>query len=230
MIERGDAAFDKDFLATFTQAHPEVFSEFRAAERTHEHSIPIEELLSQDVASICQYLENKLTSIPAGIDFATKYHRTVVSILDFVFYPHLTKPSVEQKIHEGRKCVDVTFDNGAISGFFAALSNQAQIPCRYIFAECKNYGRDVGNPDVDQLSGRFSFNTGRFGLLLCRNVHDMDLLLARCRDTMEAGRGIIIPLIDDDLILGLRQRAEGEEYPLQDRLEHIHRRIALTGC
>jgi hypothetical protein len=229
LIERGGAAFDKDFLATFTQAHPEVFREFRAAERTREYSIPIEELIAENVGDICQYLEDKLVSTPSGPDSATKYHRLVVSILDFLLYPHLTKPTVEQKIHGGRKRIDVTFDNGATHGFFAALSNQAQIPCRYIFAECKNYGRDVGNPDIDQLSGRFSVNTGRFGLLLCRNIEDMDLLLARCRDTMQDGRGMVIPLVDEDLIVGLRERAGGLEYPLQKRLEEVQRRISLTG-
>jgi hypothetical protein len=229
LIERGGAAFDKDFLATFTQAHPEVFADFRAAERTRENSIPIEDLVSQDIDSICSHLESKLTEVPTGPDFATRYHRVVVSILDFILYPHLSKPSVEQRIHDGRKRIDVTFDNGATRGFFSALSNQAQIPCRYVFAECKNYGSDVGNPEVDQLSGRFSFNTGRFGLLLCRSVEDMDLLLRRCRDTLHDGRGLVIPLVDDDLIHGLRQRATREEYPLQDRLERAHRRIALEG-
>jgi hypothetical protein len=57
----------------------------------------------------------------------------------------------------------------------------------------------------------------------------MDLLLERCRDTMSAGRGLIIPLVDDDLISGLKQRAAGEEYPLEASLELAQRRIALTG-
>jgi hypothetical protein len=228
LIERGGAAFDKDYLATFTQAHPEVFAEFRMSERVREESIPIEELIRQDVQSICQHLEQKLSATPIGPENAAKYHRIVVGILDFLFYPHLTKPSVEQKIHEGRKRIDVTFDNGAVVGFFAALSNQAQIPSRFVFVECKNYGRDVGNPEVDQLSGRFSFNTGRFGLLLCRDITEMDLLLNRCRDTMHAGRGLIIPLVDEDLIQGLRQRADGHEFPLETRLDDLYRRIALT--
>lgn len=229
LIEKDGAQFDKDYLATFTKAHPDVFSDFRSAERTREQSIPIDKLISEDIETICQHLKNKLENVPIGADSATAYHRVVVSILDFLFYPHLTKPSVEQKIHGGRKRIDVTFDNGAIGGFFAALSNQAQIPCRYVFAECKNYGRDVGNPEIDQLSGRFSVNTGRFGLLLCRNVEDMALLHKRCRDTMHDGRGLIIPLVDEDLIQSLSERAEGKDYPLESKLDHTYRQIALTG-
>jgi len=57
----------------------------------------------------------------------------------------------------------------------------------------------------------------------------MDLLLKRCRDTMSDGRGLIIPLVDEDLIQGLRRRADGQEYPLETRLDDLYRRIALTG-
>lgn len=230
LIERGGAAFDKDYLSSFTQAHPQVFQDFRRAERTRESSIPIENLITQDVQTICQYLEGKLLEIPPGTDEATRYHRVVVSILDFLFYPRLTKPVAEQRIHEGRKRIDVTFDNGATGGFFSALANQSRIPCRYVFGECKNYGRDVGNPEVDQLSGRFSINSGQFGLLLCRSVENMGLLLARCRDTLTDGRGLIIPLVDDDLVEGLHERGAGLEFPLEVRLDTLQRRLALTGA
>ncbi len=228
LIEKGGAAFDKDFLATFTLAHPEVFTEFRKASRTREQSLPIEQLIVEDVQTVCRYLEEKLMATDSGTADATAYHRLVVSILDFLFYPHLTKPKIEREIHEGRKRIDITFDNGAADGFFAALSNQAQIPCHFVFAECKNYARDVANPEVDQLAGRFAWNRGRFGLLVCRSVEDMNLLLARCRDTLRDDRGLIIPLVDDDLILGLRRRAEGDEHPLDSRLWEIYRSITLA--
>ncbi len=229
LIEKGGAAFDKDFLATFTLAHPDVFAKFRSAEKTREVSIPIEELFPKEVSEVCNHLIAKLGNVGVGPSFATAYHRIVVSILDFLFYPYLTKPSVEQVIHQGRKRIDITFDNGATNGFFSALSNQAQIPSRFVFVECKNYGRDVGNPEIDQLSSRFSVNRGKFGLLLCRSVDNMDLLLSRCRDTMGDDRGLIIPLVDEDLIFGLEQRAQEMQHPLDFRLEDAHRRIALTG-
>lgn len=67
-------------------------------------------------------------------------------------------------------------------------------------------------------------------MLLCRSVDNMDLLLARCRDTLLDGRGLIIPLIDSDLIAGLRERVAGLEFPLETRLEEIHRQLAVTGA
>ena len=229
IVERDGAEFDKDFLATFTQAHPQVFTDFKAAQRTKEENVSIQDLASEQIENICRHLEEKLKATPVGTNSASLYHRIVVSILDFLFYPRLTKPRVEQQIHGGRKRIDVTFDNGATSGFFFSLSHQAQIACRYIFVECKNYGRDVANPEVDQLSGRFSVNTGRFGLLLCRAVADSGLLVARCRDTVLDGRGLIVPLMDEDLVVALQQRARGLEHPLESRIDDLFRSIVLKG-
>jgi len=228
LVERGGAAFDKDYLATFTLAHPEVFADFREAARTKETSIPIEAFLAEDVQSICQHLEQKLIATATGSDGATTYHRLVVGILDFLLYPQLTKPVIEQEIHEGRKRIDVIFDNGATEGFFATVANQARIPCPWVFVECKNYADDVRNPEIDQLSGRFSMNRGQLGLLLCRKVKDMGLLQERCRDTFRDGRGLIVPLVDDDLIAGLKARAEGVELPLDARFNEIYRSIGLN--
>jgi len=227
LIEDGGAALEKDYLATFTQAHPEVFRDFRRSEATRESSVPLQDLVSRDIETICQYLEDKLNSIEPGNNGATRYHRVVTSILDFLFYPRLSKPTVELEIDEGRKRIDIAFDNGAVGGFFAALANQAQIPCRFIFAECKNYGRDVANPEVDQLAGRFSVNRGRFGLLVCRSVENRERLLARCRDTLVAGRGLILPLVDEDLINALRRRARGTNDPLEETLTELHRHLAM---
>jgi hypothetical protein len=60
-------------------------------------------------------------------------------------------------------------------------------------------------------------------------ARDMDLLLARCRDTLKDGRGLVIPLVDDDLVQGLRERGTGLDSPLEDRLDLLQRRLALTG-
>ena len=229
IIEAGDAPPDKDFLATFTKAHPDVFKDFRESERTKESSISMETFVRKNIMEICDYLAEKLTSTMFGTEFATQYHRIVVSILDFIFYPSLTKPKPEFRTHNGRKRIDITFDNGATSGFFAALSNQAQLPSRFIYAECKNYGADVGNPEIDQLSGRFSVNSGRVGLLLCRQLTNPDLLLQRCRDTLTDGRGLVLPLTDTDLLLGLMERAAGTGGPLENRLAELHRSIAMEG-
>jgi len=94
--------------------------------------------------------------------------------------------------------------------------------------ECKNYSRDVANPELDQMAGRFGPNRGQFGLVLCRSIQDHDLFLTRCRDTFRDNRGLIIPITDDDLIAGLQKRVEGRDAPLDERLTDLYRSIALS--
>ena len=65
--------------------------------------------------------------------------------------------------------------------------------------ECKNYKEDIGNPEVDQLAGRFSVNRGKFGMLLFRDINDEKLLMNRCKDLCTDKSEIIIPLMDRDL-------------------------------
>jgi hypothetical protein len=64
--------------------------------------------------------------------------------------------------------------------------------------ECKNYGSEIGNPELDQLAGRFG-QRGRLGLLLYRGFGNKDLVFSRCRDTAMDQRGYILALDDDDL-------------------------------
>jgi hypothetical protein len=227
LVERANAGFSKEFLTTFTNAHPEVFRNFQQAPRTKSKSLPINDFSDFDVDAVTEYLSNKLQSIPFGRDNATAFHRTVVSILDFALYPRLTNPIIEREIHEGRKRIDLTFDNGAPEGFFLRLPNQARLPCPFIFVECKNYGREIGNPEIDQLGGRFSFNRGKVGLLVCRSLENPGTLIERCRDTYRDDRGLILPLVDDDLLAALQERAADVEFPLEQRLQQLYAEIAL---
>ena len=149
---------------------------------------------------MCQSLIADLQGLQAGTDNATQFHRLVTGILEIIFYPNLIYPTLEQGIHDGRKRIDLTFDNAACDGIFYRLSQNMGLPCQYIMVECKNYSSDIRNPELDQLSGRFSPNRGQVGFIVCRTIDNFDLFLNRCRDTYRDNRGLIIPLIDDDLI------------------------------
>ncbi|MGW1589275.1 hypothetical protein [Streptomyces sp. NPDC002386] len=136
--------------------------------------------------------------VPAGKADATRYHNAVESLLSAIFYPSLSMSEKELEIHDGRKRIDIGYINTARDGFFRYLVRQ-RIQSRYVFVECKNYGSDVTNPELDQLSSRFSTLRGEFGILACRSFQDKDLFLRRCRDTASDGRGYVVALDDDDL-------------------------------
>lgn len=188
----------KDFLRRFTLQHPEVLEQFK--DETDINSLTNIDIVDIDIRQITLDLIVRLQSIPSGNDSASDFHNIIIGILELVFYPHLINPIKEREIHEGRKRIDITFDNAAKNGILYRLSENYRIPCPFIFIECKNYSRDIVNPELDQIGGRFSVNRGQVGFIICRQIDDFQLFINRCRDTYRDGRGLIIPLVDNDII------------------------------
>jgi hypothetical protein len=80
------------------------------------------------------------------------------------------------------------------------------VPAGYIVVECKNYREDIGNPELDQLAGRFSPNRGKMGLLLYRRAVDRDKCIQLCKDAFHDDRGWVLPLDDTDLGVLVEER------------------------
>jgi len=190
--------YSKEFLREFTQRNPQILINFK--NQTTTLSLSDSEFEEIDLQEIISYLIKELGRITTGNDKATKYHHLILGILEIIFYPDLIYPSLEREIHQGRKRIDITFDNAAFKGIFWRLSNNMKIPCQYIMVECKNYSTDPKNPELDQLSGRFSPNRGMVGFLLCRRINNINLFIDRCKDTYKDRRGLIIPFDDSDVI------------------------------
>jgi hypothetical protein len=225
-IEAHEAPLEKDFLARFAEQHREVLDMFRSTPRKRLKSVTNENLdPTSTLEDVVARLIDVLTTIHAGNAEATTYHRVAAAILEIVFYPKLICPHIEREINEGRKRIDLTFDNANEPGFFDNVAVRHNIPCPYILVECKNYGREVGNPEIDQLLGRFHPNRGRFGLLTCRTIQDKDTLIARCRDAHHAQQGLVLPLEDADLVAMLEdvraRTADPGERLLSDRLRDV---------
>ena len=114
-----------------------------------------------------------------------------------LFYPVLVDPDTQTPIHDGLKRVDITFTNYALGGFFEWLARH--YPCPYVFIECKNFGSEIGNPEIDQIAMRLADKRGQFGIVVCRKVEDRAKMLKRCQAVAKDGHGFIIVLDDEDL-------------------------------
>ena len=61
---------------------------------------------------------------------------------------------------------------------------------------------------------------------MCRSLENPGTLIERCRDTYRDDRGLILPLVDTDLLAALQERAADVEFPLEQRLQQLYAEIA----
>jgi hypothetical protein len=158
-------------------------------------------------------LIKQLKALPTGKDHAATYENLIEKILSALFYPSLCKPIKQHNIHEGRKRIDITYTNEARRGFFHWLA--LHYPSAFVFVECKNYGKEIGNPELDQLAGRFSPSRGQVGILICRSVDDDNRVTQGCIDTAKDHRGFIMVLTDSDieaLVSEIETANHGDEF------------------
>ncbi|HBU69693.1 MAG TPA: hypothetical protein DEE98_04855 [Elusimicrobia bacterium] len=227
IMER-DSPYSKEFVISFTQKHPEIFRNFKKNPtiklKPHKTLYTSEPKLVE----IIDHLVKELKNIPSGPENATKYHRAITGILELIFHPQLTSPQIEKEINDGRKRIDITFDNAATFGFFHYLPTTHGITSIFILVECKNYSRDINNPELDQMAGRFSPNRGKFGFVVCRKIDNLKLFIQGCNDTYKENRGVIIPLVDDDLINILENIKNGVAGFAENLIKDRFREIAIN--
>jgi hypothetical protein len=166
------------------------------------------ERIQQDPQSIdFSKLTAELEGLAPGNDTANRYHDFIIGALEAIFSSQLRKPAKEEKIFDGRKRIDIVFNNRADVGFFRDLHVLHRVHCPYVFFECKNYSVDLKNPEFDQLTGRFSDKRGMFGILVCRANEDLDNIIKRCKDVVNSNRGYVLVLDDADIKAMLRLRS-----------------------
>jgi hypothetical protein len=163
-----------------------------------------------DEREYARLLAKALQEIPPGNKDASNYHNHSLAICTFLFYPHLITPVKEAELHEGRKRLDIRFSNSAETGFFHKMIVGNQTRAMSVPVECKNYQKQIANPELDQLSGRFGHQRGFFGILLCRSMDERKAIIKRCRDTASDQRGYMLVLEDVDLVTMLKYVAEGQ--------------------
>lgn len=221
--------FSKDFLARFSQANPQVL---RTYKQIHEKLDSAKGTLTNgeldenfDEALLARALIARLQKIPPGTKDESVYHSFIVGCLEFIFWPNLIYPRKEDRIHDGRKRIDITYTNAARDGFFERVHTAHKIASNLVMVECKNYSKDPKNPEIDQLAGRFSPNRGKLGMLTYRTVSDYDLLLARCRDTAIEDKGFMLPLGDQQIVELLTFVVERKRSRIDGFLEGLLHRL-----
>lgn len=154
-------------------------------------------------------LIKRLKGIEFGKKDAGQYHKIVLEIFNFLFDNILENPKKEKRIHNGRKKADIAYVNSANEGFFYNLSQRHKIFCPYIIIECKNYNQDPANPVYDQMSGRFSDNIGKFGIITCRKIMDKKKALEALKAIVSFKKEYVLILDDDDIINLINAKIEG---------------------
>jgi hypothetical protein len=135
--------------------------------------------------------------IPTGIEAATTYERAVDRLFSAMFSSVLLFPKPQQPQNTGQKRLDMLWTNAAQSGFFWWVKDQCN--ASYVIGEYKNYGAEIGNPEFDQLAGRFGPSKGQLGVLICRKIKDRHAAIHRAREIRADKHGFIIAMDDDDL-------------------------------
>lgn len=149
-------SLSKSFLTTFTEDHPDVLAHYRTMLGVP-RSITDEELIETfDEAIFARVLADELDRISPGNEQAARFHDFMKGVLEFLFYPDLIYPEKEFEIHDGRKRIDLVFTNNASGNFFYRRLIDARSSSVKLMFECKNYAKEIANPELDQIAGRFS--------------------------------------------------------------------------
>ncbi len=211
----------KEFLYNFSRQHPEVLQDYRAALAQAEIRGTASDVDGPDDTLVAEALRQALQTIPVGDAGANQYHELMIGAGEFIFFPNLLHPKKEPRIHQGRKRIDILFENGAVKGLFHRLHTIRHLPCAYVPFECKNYSTDVANPELDQLAGRFSVQRGKLGFLCCRSFENRTRFIESCRDTLRDDRGLIIPLDDNTVLRLLTCIRDGQREQIDDILSEL---------
>ena len=200
-----------DLLYKFSKAHPQVLQKYKSELRRTANRKTSPVLVTKRKVLTGQERIDIIANIKPGNADATNFHKIIYDSLIHIFGKRLSNPNSEVKINDGRKRIDIVFSNSDNHGFFHDLNSLHHIKCPKIFVECKNYGHEIGNPEVDQLQGRFSNHRGNFGILVCRSIKNRKDLLLRCRDVLHGRQGYVIALDDEDIDRLINFKEKGEE-------------------
>lgn len=189
------------------------------ADRELEQIVPDPPELS--VGSLCIEALNRLKAVRSNDH---RFHRLVAFIFRRLFFPELRNQKIEEEVGTGR--ADIVMSNRAEKGFFKTVKDSYNIYCPLVFIECKNYGTEIGNPEISQLLQRMNPKRGCLGFLVYRACKNREALIKRCKDAVQ-GNNYILALAGQDLIglLDLHRRNEADS--IHDELEQRIKELVM---
>jgi hypothetical protein len=208
-----------NYIYKFSKEHPHILERFKSElRRTAKKPGAKPELGIKPKLLTARERIKILADIQPGNENANNFHKIIFNSLIYIFDERVSNPFREKDVNERRKRIDIVFDNCDKNGFFYKLNILYKIMCPKIIIECKNYGREIGNPEIDQLQGRLNNRRGMFGILVCRSIEDRKKSLMRCKDVMNDGKGYIIILDDSDISVLLEFKEKNNEKGIDDYL------------
>jgi hypothetical protein len=207
----------KNMLADMASRHPHLLEIYKDIARSENRILVNIEDDDISVAQACTDLGAALQNISTGPQDADRYHMVAMHIITLCFFPDLTLPHKEWEINDGRKRIDIVYTIAANEGFFAHRRDAKNTRAAMLVVECKNYSKDIANPEIDQLLGRFDNNRGYLGFMLCRGIDNNELMSNRCKDLAKTGKAYILTFEDRELLELLDARMHHDN----DRLQNI---------
>lgn len=197
-----------DFLYEFSKENPKILEEYKNELRRTALKKDTAQLKTERKILNSRERNDIMNSIEPGVDDAGRFHKIAYDNLIHIFDSRTSNPLMEIEINEGRKRIDIVFNNTDKAGIFHALNTVYHIKCPKIIVECKNYGKEIGNPEVDQINGRLNDKRGKFGIIVCRSIANKIRLISRCKDLINDNGNYIIVLDDKDIgeLLELRDK------------------------
>jgi hypothetical protein len=214
----------KSLIAEMVGDHPGLLDLYKKIAK-QQQALEVFDEEGPTITSVCKSLASAYSSISPGAKEAEQYHKLVMGSLTALFYPDLIQPHKEWDIHDGRKRIDIVFTNAADVGFFAQRRSDHMVNANTVIVECKNYSKDIANPEVDQLIGRFDNNRGKLGIITCRKVDKPKQVLKRCRDAASRSVGYMLVLADEDLVQMLTAKSELNEAAVEGLLHAKYREL-----
>jgi len=204
VVRKGDVRKEhpksKYYIAEIVSEHPYLLDLLKESAKSSSSLTRFSDEEMPSIHDVSRILIDSIQNTPAGREFADQYHKLIVGALTTLFYPDLIQPHKEWEIHSGRKRIDVVYTNAADTGFFSHRRDDNNTQANTVIVECKNYSKDIGNEELDQLLGRFDNNRGKFGILTCRSIDNQKTLDKRCVDMASRSQGYIIALTDEDIL------------------------------